>query len=97
MTDAEKRRENLLRQTRMLYSGKHMNPPVHPRFRSVNERILWEENGGDAKRGTLGVRTVIAILLFLLFVAMDYRKVETMHVDSNQIVQEIERQFIDIK
>ena len=97
MTDAEKRREKLLRQTRMLYREKDTNPPVHPRFRSVNERLMWEETVGDTKRSTFGVRTVIAILLFLLFVAMDYRKVETMHVDSNQIVQEIERQFVNIK
>lgn len=97
MTDAEKRRAKLLKQTRMLYSERYTNPPVHPRFRSVNERLMWEEESEDAKRGTLGIRTVVAILLFLLFVAMDYREVKTMNVDSNQIVQEIERQFVDIK
>ena len=44
---------------------------------------------------TFGVRMFIAILLFALFVAMDYKGAQYAAVDSKKIIQEIKRQ-IDI-
>ena len=94
MTDTEKRRIQLLKQTKMLYDDKRNTPPVHPRFQAVNQRLLEEQNMDLSKRGSFGVRLVIAALLFMLFVAMDYQDAETLSVDSTEIMQEIERDYI---
>ncbi len=94
MTDTEKRRIQLLRQTRTLYDDKRQPPPVHPRFQAVNQRLFEEQSMELSKRGSFGVRLVIAILLFVLFIAMDYQNAETMNVSSTQITQEIERDLI---
>ena len=94
MPDTEKRRIQLLKQTKMLYDDKRNTPPVHPRFQAVNQRLLEEQNMDLSKRGSFGVRLVIAALLFLLFVAMDYQNAETLSVDSAEITQEKERDYI---
>lgn len=92
MIDKEKRRKQLLKQTKI-------TPPIHPRYQAVNTRLLEGQNKETSKVGSFGVRLVIAALLFALFVAMEHQNAETFHVDSKEIVSEIERdllmQFVD--
>ena len=87
MTESEKRREELLRRARTIYSDKKIPPAVHPRYQSFYTKLYdtQEEHEMTGSHSTFGVRMFIAILLFALFVAMD----------SKKIIQEIERQ-IDI-
>lgn len=92
MTESEKRRAQLLHQTRELYSDKKISPAVHPRYHSCYE-TLYDANTDEIKtHSTLGIRIFIAVLLFGLFVAMDYKGKEYAAVDSKKIIQEIERQ-----
>lgn len=89
MTDAEKRRIQLLKQTRQC------NPPVHPRFQAINQKIFEEQSMEHSKHSSFGVRLIIAVLLFVLFVAMDYQGVETLSVDSKEITREIQRDLLE--
>ena len=91
MTESEKRREELLRRARTIYSDKKIPPAVHPRYQYDTQ----EEHEMTGSHSTFGVRMFIAILLFALFVAMDYKGAQYAAVDSKKIIQEIERQ-IDI-
>ena len=97
MTDSEKRREELLRRARTIYSDKKIPPAVHPRYQSFYTKLYdtQEEHEMTGSHSTFGVRMFIAILLFALFVAMDYKGAQYAAVDSKKIIQEIERQ-IDI-
>ncbi len=97
MTESEKRREELLRRARTIYSDKKTPPAVHPRYRSLYTKLydLEPESDPVESHSTLGVRIFIAILLFALFVAMDYKGTEYATVDSKKIIREIERQ-VDI-
>lgn len=90
MTEAEKRRIELLHQTRTLYSDRIDVPAVHPRYRSVYGE-LYHPEGNSGRNSTLGIRVFISILLFILFAAADYNEVRYRNVDSKRIVHEIER------
>lgn len=95
MTEAEKRRAQLLYQMRELYRDKTIPPAVHPRYQSCYETLYESKADKTVTHSTLGLRIFIAVLLFAMFVAMDYRGAEYAAVDSKKIIQEIERQ-VDI-
>lgn len=87
MNDTEKRRRDLLRQTRQRYSDYYEPPAIHPRYRNFYRQIYPEES--ETGYGTFGVRLFLCFLLFAAFVTMDAKKQEFLHVDSQKIVQEI--------
>ncbi len=98
MTDSEKRRLELLHQTRMLYSDRRTPPAVHPRFHTTYAN-LYDNQGrdkGSVVSSTLGIRIFIAIVLFGAFVAFDYNEAEYAEVNSTNIVQEIEKRTEDV-
>lgn len=84
-----------MHQTRELYSDKKLPPAIHPRYQSCYESLYDTESDKSGTYSTLGIRIFIAVLLFALFVAMDYKGAEYAAVDSKKIIQEIERQ-VDI-
>lgn len=92
MTEAEKRRVELLQQARTLYNDKRGIPAVHPRYQSVYGTLYdSQEERNTVRNHTLGIRVFISLLLFALFVIADYQNIEYAKVDSARIVHEIER------
>lgn len=92
MTDSEKRRSQLLKETRMLYSDQGMAPAVHPRYQAVYKNLYgFDSQETEARNSNLGIRVLIAILLFVVFAMMDYRDITYANVGSEEIIQEIER------
>lgn len=91
MNDSEKRRKKLLEQTRARYSDFYDPPAVHPRYKSAYNRLYVDEP--EEGYSTFGIRMFLCLLLFSAFVAMDVKKQEIMHVDSQRIVQEITTDF----
>lgn len=75
MTESEKRRVRLLRETRMLYRDQSLVPAVHPRFQTAY-RELYQQDCDEKRKGTLWIRLCIALLLFSAFVA--YQKEGTL-------------------
>ncbi len=88
MNSAEKRRKQLLEETRRLYRDRRDLPAVHPRYGSAYSR-LYEDEEDRYPAGTFGIRVFLCLLLFAAFVTMDRQKYEVFHMDSSQIVQEI--------
>lgn len=87
MNDSEKRRRQLLEQTRELYNERRTVPAVHPRYKAAYQEIYDEEQAGMP--GTFGIRLFLCLLLFAAFVSMDKNGNEVMQVDSTRIVDEI--------
>ena len=85
MTESEKRREELLRRARTIYSDKKIPPAVHPRYQSFYTKLYdtQEEHEMTGSHSTFGVRMFIAILLFALFVAMDYKAASCPQIRKN--------------
>lgn len=93
MTELEQRRIELLRQTRKLYGDNNI-PAVHPRYKNTYSSLYGREEIKD-NESTFGVRTIIAILLFCLFVLANQKEMKEADVVSNLIEQEY-LGFIDL-
>lgn len=92
MNDVEKRRLRLLHETRKNYSDTYTPPAIHPRFQSTYHSIYGHnENEHEENRGSFWIRTVIAMLLFALFFIMDYRNEKIGTVDSQVVVNEVQK------
>ena len=90
MNSSEKRRKELLEQTRRLYSDRREPPAVHPRYGAAYHKLYADENEPDSPAGTFGLRIFLAFLLFAGFVTMDRQEYKVLQVDSDRIVQEIQ-------
>ena len=86
MTETEQRRIELLRQTRKMYAENSI-PAVHPRYKNTYSSLYGTENK-NKDESSLGVRAIIAILLFCLFVLANQKEMEEAEVVSNLIQQE---------
>lgn len=89
MNETEKRRQELLAQTRKRYGNSETIPAIHPRYRTSYTSVYQEEK--ERENTGLGFRCFLAALIFCLFVAMDQSKEKIATVDSKRIVQGIER------
>ena len=92
MTDVEKRRLTLLRETRKTYSDQNSPPAIHPRYQSVYLSLYGSEKGEDSKvHSTFLIRFVIAIFAFVLFYIMDFRHEKIGMVNSQYIISEVQK------
>ena len=91
MNETEKRRQELLNQTRKRYGNDTTIPAIHPRYRATYNSMYHEEEIPSSNG--LGFRVFLAVILFFLFVAIDQSKETIARVDSNRIVNEIEREY----
>ncbi len=89
MNEAEKRRKQLLEETRSLYSDWRTPPAVHPRYRAAYGKLYRRENSQEDLPGTFGLRTFLCVLLFAAFVAMDHQGGKILEADSGRITEEI--------
>lgn len=95
MNDVEKRRLQLLQETRKNYSDKYSPPAVHPRFQSTYDSLYRDrQNKQTEEHGTFLVRAVIAVLLFALFFLMDYSNEKIGAVDSQVVISEVQRNLL---
>ena len=86
MNQSEKRRKQLLNQTRSLYTDKYDCPAVHPRYQNVYRNMYENE---QTKKGTFGVRMFLCLLLFVGYLYLDYQKTELFEITSSDIEQYI--------
>lgn len=99
MNDAERRRRELLEQTRSLYSDRKEMPVVHPRYRNAYRYLYGREEDElteDTKGGTFGIRLFLCALIFAAFLTIDKQKQEVFHMNSNEIADEITKD-LDLK
>ena len=87
MNDSEKRRRQLLEETRSLYSDRNSPPAVHPRYKFAYARLYGSED--EMAPDTFGLRLFLCFMLFAAFVAMDNNGITVKSVSSDRIVQEI--------
>lgn len=90
MSEVEARRLKLLQETRKTYSDKNHTPAVHPRYQSAY-RTLYEENDDIQTKHMFVLRFVIAVVLFAICFVMDYHKENIGTVDSQFIIQHVEK------
>lgn len=82
MDQIEKRRKRLLEETRNIYSDRNRPAAIHPRYGSI-----YSENYDYTKetKGTFGIRFVLCLLLFALFLTMDYTNNTMFNISSSEV------------
>lgn len=89
MNQSEKRRRELLNQTRRQYTDWRTPPAVHPRYGTFYNELYDTD---EEPSGTLGLRILVCLILFALFVVMDYRGTNIAQVNSDQITAMVTHQ-----
>lgn len=90
MNEVERRRRQLLEETRRKYGDSRTVPAIHPRYGSIYSELYEEKS--ERSNGLL-FRMIIAVLLFALFLVMDYSGEKVATVDSKQIVEAIQAEM----
>lgn len=94
MNETEKRRRQLLEETRRRYGDMRVIPAVHPRYRGIYSELYRDEEAPE-KMGGFGIRLMCAVLLFAGFIAIDSGRVTVARVDSKRIVNEIQKCYTE--
>lgn len=96
MNDAQQRRQDLLVQTRKLYSDKGKIPAVHPRYGTFGinheSKAKTEEN---IELSYLKLRFLIAVLLMVIYAGVDYTDTIIGGYTSHDVVEAVS-QNIDV-
>lgn len=88
MSDIEKRRNELLQQTRKIYSEKYTPPAVHPRYQAVYQS-LYKNEAEEKTTSSFMARLIIAILIFGVFFLANQKGLE----ETETVVKEIQQEF----
>lgn len=97
MDSAAKRRQELLNQTRKMYSDKYKLPAVHPRYGSFGmEKSEINRSTGNTVMSFFKFRIIIALTLFVLYAGVEYADINVGKY-SYQDVVEVISQNIDIQ
>ena len=86
MNESERRRRELLRQTRKLYDENISLPAVHPRYGNIIHEQAEPKN-------SFFFRAAIGLLCFVCYVCVDANQIKVAEVGSEQIVNQIEKQM----
>lgn len=94
MNDSERRRRELLEQTRRRYSDTSPPPAVHPRYHAAYRELY----GTDEERpaSTLGIRMLFCMILLAVFLSMEQRQESILNVSSEKVVEAVTTD-IDLK
>lgn len=87
MNEAEKRRQELLREARALYQEQDALPAVHPRYRTAYNSLY--ETDTEYAHGTFKIRCVICLLLLAAYITADVRQVRLWNTGSEEIAGQI--------
>ena len=91
MTESERRRIKLLKDTRERYRDRGEVPAVHPRYRSTYQSLYEdpEEETEENTFQTFGFRTILCVIAFIIFAIMDREGESVFRVNSDQVYDQI--------
>lgn len=90
MTEAQRRRQELLLQTRKLYSDKHKVPAVHPRYGGANlYSEAHEVSESSPQLNSFKLRLLISMLLLIIYAGADYTGTMIGDYSSEDIVNAV--------
>lgn len=91
MNEVEKRRLKLLQEVRKNHSDKNTPPAIHPRYSSTYHSLYQNDDEQISSRSTFLLRLIIATLIFAFVFVIDYNKEEIANINSQTIVNEIQK------
>ena len=91
MNEVEKRRIKLLQEVRKNYRDKSTPPAIHPRYSCTYHSLYQNDEVQFSPHSTFLLRLIIAALIFAFVFVIDYNKEEIANVNSQTIVNEIQK------
>ena len=95
MTETERRRNELLRETRKIYNEKYAPPAIHPRYQNAYQSI-YKTNSNEKQNTGFLTRIVIACLLLGAFYVASLKGLKEAQMVANEIVSEFDG-FVDLE
>ena len=89
MNQTEKRRRQLLEETRRTYSERHVPPAVHPRYNILYDQIY--ENDSKDKGGSFGIRVIFCLFLLAAFLTFSKNEELNNEYDIKAITEMIQK------
>ena len=94
MTESERRRIKLLKDTRERYRDNGEVPAIHPRYRNTYRSLYGDpteetEETEENTFRTLGFRTILCVIAFIIFAVMDREGESLFHINSDQVYHQI--------
>lgn len=93
MTETERRRRELLEQTRSLYQDKSTAPAVHPRYGNAYKKLYGETEELEGN-SSLWIRIALALICFVVFAGIDYTDQTILNYKPNEIVEVLSSNII---
>ena len=87
MNEIEKRRRDLLTQTRNLYHEKYVPPAIHPRFQTTYHSLYGRNE--NVKSNYLWLRFLLAVSLFALVFLVYQKEVSIGNINYENIIASI--------
>lgn len=91
----ELRRIQLLEEARSVYGRSSELPPIHPRYKGINKSLSGEEDM-SRKHSSLGLRTLIACVLLMVFISADTEHITYKGWSTERISENISK-TLDVK
>lgn len=96
MKDSQLRRQELLVQTRKLYSDKGKIPAVHPRYGTFGMNTdLKEKNVDNNQLSFFKFRLLLAVLLMIIYAGVDYTDTIIAGYTSEDVIEAVS-QNVDV-
>jgi hypothetical protein len=91
LTETEKRRIQLLDETRERFRDRREIPAVHPRYQAAYHELYdrMYDGADDRAVSTFGIRSFLCVITFIVFLIMNSEQIELLHMSSSDIVDEI--------
>lgn len=94
MNESEKRRRDLLKQTRQLYADSVNIPAVHPRYTGLYHGLYGtgeQKEKAPSQTNSFYLRLFLSLILFFCFLYMDEYDLRIAEADCKMIIQQINR------
>ena len=89
MNEYEKRRRELLKQTRAIYEETTPTPAIHPRYQRINGSLY-----DTTPKSMFGIRFAIAVVIFLMFFTMHQNEIRFRTIDSQYVAQKVSEDLL---
>ena len=85
LNHTEKRRRQLLDETRKLYSDRYIPPAIHPRYGYIYDQLY--EKDSKEKGGSFELRVFLCMLILAAFITADKNEKFTEKYDTEAVIE----------
>lgn len=98
MTETQKRRQDLLSQTRRMYQEQYAAPAIHPRYGNIYHNLYDTTKDTSEKQKSrmniFYIRIIVSLMIFALYAGMDIQGITIGTYSSEEIVEAVSQNIV---